>query len=251
MTQNPVILITGSSSGIGRAAAIECASRGARVAVHYNKNRDEANATLAALPGEGHTVFQCDVTDPEAVQDLRDDVARQMGTIDILVNNAGISRRIPFDSLDYDQWQASWHHVLNTNLFGPANLSFCVAKTMAVNGGGRIVNVSSRGAFRGEPQMPWYGASKAGLNAMGQSLAIALAPHNIFVYTVAPGFVETSMAAGILDSAEGDEIRQQSPFGRVAQPEEVGKTIAFLALDAPEFLTGCIIDVNGASYLRS
>ena len=122
---------------------------------------------------------------------------------------------------------------------------------MASGGGGRIVNVSSRGAFRGEPQMPWYGASKAGLNAMGQSLAIALAPHNIFVYTIAPGFVETPMAAGVLESSEGDEIRAQSPFGRVAQPEEVGKTIAFLALEAPEFLTGCIVDVNGASYLRS
>ena len=251
MTSNPVILISGSSGGIGRAAAIECASRGARVAVHYNKNRDQANATLAALPAEGHAVFQCDVTDPGAVQNLRDDVTQQMGAINVLVNNAGISRRIPFDSLDYDQWQASWQRVLNTNLFGPANLSFCVAKTMADNGGGRIVNVSSRGAFRGEPQMPWYGASKAGLNAMGQSLALALAPHNIFVYTVAPGFVETPMAAGILATAEGDEIRAQSPFGRVAQPEEVGKTIAFLALDAPEFLTGCIIDVNGASYLRS
>ena len=251
MTSNPVILITGSSSGIGRAAAIECASRGARIAVHYNKNRGEANATLAALPGEGHAVFQCDVTDPAAVQALRDDVNQQMGNIDVLVNNAGISTRIPFDSLDYNQWQASWHRVLNTNLFGPANLSFCVAKTMASNSGGRIVNVSSRGAFRGEPKMPWYGASKAGLNAMGQSLAIALAPHNIFVYTIAPGFVETPMAAGVLESSEGDEIRAQSPFGRVAQPEEVGKTIAFLALEAPEFLTGCIVDVNGASYLRS
>ena len=86
---------------------------------------------------------------------------------------------------------------------------------------------------------------------MGQSLAIALAPHKILVYTVAPGFVETPMAAGVLESSEGKEIRAQSPFGRVAQPEEVAKTIAFLALDAPEFLTGCIVDVNGASYLRS
>ena len=251
MTSNPVVLITGSSSGIGRAAANECAMRGARIAVHYNKNREEADTTLAALPGEGHTVFQCDITEPGAVQELGEVVIQRMGAINVLVNNAGVSERNPFDSLDYDQWQASWHRVLHTNLFGPANLSFCVAKTMAANGGGRIVNVSSRGAFRGEPQMPWYGASKAGLNAMGQSLAIALAPHNIFVYTVAPGFVETPMAAGILDGPEGNEIRAQSPYGRVAQPEEVGKTIAFLALQAPEFLTGCIIDINGASYLRS
>ena len=251
MTSNPVILITGASGGIGRAAAIECARRGARVAVHYNKNRNEAEETLAALPGEGHALFQCDVTQPEAVQKLADEVRQSIGRIDVLVNNAGVSDRHQFDSLDYDQWQSSWRRILHTNLFGPANLSFCVAKAMTTNGGGRIVNVSSRGAFRGEPQMPWYGASKAGLNAMGQSLAIALAPHKVFVYTVAPGFVETPMATPILNGPEGDAIRAQSPFGRVAQPEELGKTIVFLALDAPEFLTGCIIDVNGASYLRS
>lgn len=251
MTSNPVILITGASGGIGRAAAIECAQRGARIAVHYNSNRDEADRTLTALMGEGHALFQCDVTQPESVQELGNDVRQLMGQIDVLVNNAGVSERHPFEDLDYDRWQTAWHRVLNANLFGPANLSFCTAKTMAANGGGRIVNVSSRGAFRGEPLMPWYGSSKAGLNAMGQSLAIALAPHNVFVYTVAPGFVETPMAAAILDGPEGEAIRAQSPFGRVAQPEEVAKTIAFLALDAPDFLTGCIIDVNGASYLRS
>jgi NAD(P)-dependent dehydrogenase (short-subunit alcohol dehydrogenase family) len=122
---------------------------------------------------------------------------------------------------------------------------------MIARGGGRIVNVSSRGAFRGEPLMPWYGASKAGMNAMGQSLAQALGPLGVFVYTVAPGFVETEMAAAVLASAEGDSIRQQSSMGRVAQPEELGTTIGFLAFDAPAFMTGCIIDVNGASYLRS
>jgi NAD(P)-dependent dehydrogenase (short-subunit alcohol dehydrogenase family) len=99
--------------------------------------------------------------------------------------------------------------------------------------------------------MPWYGASKAGMNAMGQSLAQALGPRGVFVYTVAPGFVETEMARVALDSAEGDGIRNQSSMGRVAQPEEIAKTIGFLALEAPEFMTGCIIDVNGASYLRS
>lgn len=251
MTSNPAILVTGASGGIGRAAAIACAQRGARIAVHYHKNYDEAEATLAALSGEGHAVFRCDVTQAQAAQKLVDEVSARMGRIDVLVNNAGISERYQFENLDYDQWQSSWRRVLDTNLFGPANLSYCIAKTMTDNGGGRIVNVSSRGAFRGEPQMPWYGASKAGLNAMGQSMAVALAPHNIFVYTVAPGFVETPMAAKVLDSPEGDAIRAQSPLGRVAQPGELGKTIAFLALDAPEFLTGCIIDVNGASYLRS
>jgi NAD(P)-dependent dehydrogenase (short-subunit alcohol dehydrogenase family) len=167
------------------------------------------------------------------------------------VNNAGISQRHHFEDIDYATWQDTWQRIVDTNLTGPANLCFCAAKKMIARGGGRIVNVSSRGAFRGEPLMPWYGASKAGMNAMGQSLAQALGPKGVFVYTVAPGFVETEMAAATLASAEGDSIRNQSSMGRVAQPEEIASTIGFLAFDAPEFMTGCIIDVNGASYLRS
>jgi NAD(P)-dependent dehydrogenase (short-subunit alcohol dehydrogenase family) len=114
-----------------------------------------------------------------------------------------------------------------------------------------VVNVSSRGAFRGEPETPAYGASKAGLNAMSQSMAQALAPHGVFFYVVAPGFVETDMADALLRGPEGDGIRSQSPLGRVATPEEVAKTVVFLASEAPDFMTGAIVDVNGASYLRS
>jgi len=118
-------------------------------------------------------------------------------------------------------------------------------------GGGRIVNVSSRGAFRGEPESPAYGASKAGLNALSQSLAQKLAPHNIFVGVVAPGFVETDMAAAHLEGERGQAIRAQSPLNRVAKPEEVAHVVLFLASEGAEFTTGTIIDVNGASYLRS
>jgi NAD(P)-dependent dehydrogenase (short-subunit alcohol dehydrogenase family) len=122
---------------------------------------------------------------------------------------------------------------------------------MTERGGGRVVNVSSRGAFRGEPETPAYGASKAALNAMSQSMAQALAPHGVYFYVVAPGFVETDMANTLLRSPEGDAIRAQSPLGRVATAEEVARTVAFLASEAPDFMTGAIIDVNGASYLRS
>ena len=251
MTTRTSILITGASGGIGRAAAIECSRRGARVGVHYNGNRERAEATLAQLQGDGHQLFQCDITDPDAVEGLIENVEQVFEGIDVLVNNAGVSQRHQFTDIDYATWQQAWHRIVTTNLTAASNLSFCAAKKMIARGGGRIVNVSSRGAFRGEPLMPWYGASKAGMNAMGQSLAQALGPQGVFVYTVAPGFVETEMAAAVLASAEGDSIRNQSSIGRVAQPEELGKTICFLALDAPEFMTGSIVDVNGASYLRS
>ena len=116
---------------------------------------------------------------------------------------------------------------------------------------GKIINISSRGAFRGEPNAPAYAASKAGLNAFSQSMAQALAPHNIFVYVVAPGFVDTDMAFDVLSSSEGESIRKQSPLGRIALPEEVANTVVFLASEGTDYLTGCILDVNGASYLRS
>jgi len=251
MTARVSVLITGASGGIGRAAALECALRGARVGVHYNANRERAEATLAALAGDGHQLFQCDIADADAAQQLIEQADAALDGLDVLVNNAGISQRHRFEDIDYDSWRETWRRIVDTNLTAAANLCFCAGQKMIAAGGGRIVNVSSRGAFRGEPLMPWYGASKAGMNAMGQSLAQALGPKGVFVYTVAPGFVETEMAAAVLSSAEGDSIRNQSTIGRVAQPEELGKTIAFLALEAPEFMTGSIVDVNGASYLRS
>ena len=134
---------------------------------------------------------------------------------------------------------------------GPANICYFAARHMMESGGGRIVNISSRGAFRGEPDAPAYGASKAGVNALSQSLAVALAPHNIFIGVVAPGFVETDMVTDMLASPDGDAIRAQSPLGRVARPEEVANAVLFLASTGAEFTTGTIIDVNGASYLRS
>jgi len=251
MTSRVSILITGASGGIGRAAAIECANRGAAIGIHYHNNRNRAEETLAALPGDGHRLYQCDIVDPQAVEQLIEQTDEEFDGLDVLVNNAGISQRHNFADIDYATWQDSWRRVVDTNLTSASNLCFCAAKKMIAQDGGRIVNVSSRGAFRGEPLMPWYGASKAGMNAMGQSLAQALGPKGVFVYTVAPGFVETEMAATVLASSEGDSIRNQSSMGRVARPEEIASTIGFLAFEAPEFMTGCIIDVNGASYLRS
>ena len=250
MSHPPVILITGASGGVGQAAALACARQGARIAIAYQQNQTAAASLLASLPHGPHSVHQADITQPEQVEALIDAVHTTMGSLDVLVNNAGISARFDVASMSYADWQSTWQRIMDTNLTAAANLSFCAAQRM-MPAGGRIINVSSRGAFRGEPLMPWYGASKAGMNAMGQSLAQALGPHNVFVYTVAPGFIETPMAASVLEGAEGASIRQQSPLGRVAQPEEVAETIRYLALDAPTFMTGSIIDINGASYLRS
>ncbi|MFQ5602491.1 MAG: SDR family NAD(P)-dependent oxidoreductase [bacterium] len=245
------VLVTGASRGIGRVIAQQFAEQGAWVAVHYHQHREAAEKTLSSLIGSQHFLVQADLAEAHSILEMVETVVNKMPTIDILVNNAGIFKSHAIRECSYAQWQADWEQTLRTNLFGPAHLSFCVIQHMLKKGGGKIVNVSSRGAFRGEPDAPAYGASKAGLNAMGQSLAKALAPHNIFIYTVAPGFVETDMARPILKGAEGEAIRNQSPLGRIAQPEEVARTVLFLASEGIDYLTGCIVDINGASYLRT
>ncbi|GJM33228.1 MAG: beta-ketoacyl-ACP reductase [Saprospiraceae bacterium] len=245
------ILITGGSRGIGRATAQAFAKRGAKVAINFQKDSEAASATIDSLEGEGHFAIKADIGRPDAVERMIAAVVKEMGRLDIVVNNAGIFFPHRVDKVNYKEWQQAWHETLKINLLGAANICYCVAQVMIGQGGGRIINVSSRGAFRGEPEQPAYGASKAGLNALSQSLAQSLAPHQIFVAVVAPGFVETDMTKAMLDGPEGAEIKQQSPTGRVAKPEEVANGILFLASEGAEFMTGGILDINGASYLRS
>jgi 3-oxoacyl-[acyl-carrier protein] reductase len=245
------VLVTGASRGIGRAVANAFAARGGKVAVNFRDNETSAAETLNNLVGEGHVLVQADVSIPEGARAAVEESVSGLNGLDIVVNNAGIFERHPIASVDFGRWYRCWQKTIDVNLIGPANICYFAAQHMMTSGGGRIVNVSSRGAFRGEPNSPAYGASKAGVNALSQSLAIALAPHNIFVGVVAPGFVETDMAADLLSKPEGDAIRAQSPLGRVARPEEVANAVLFLASEGAEFTTGAIIDVNGASYLRS
>jgi 3-oxoacyl-[acyl-carrier protein] reductase len=169
----------------------------------------------------------------------------------VLVNNAGVFEPShPITDTTYEEWREAWERTLAINLVGPANASWCAVRHMLGAGGGRIVNVSSRGAFRGEPEHPAYGASKAGLIALGQSLARALGPHGIAVTAVAPGFTETDMAADALAGERGAARRAESPLGRVATPEEVAAAVLFLASPDAELTSGTVLDVNGASYLR-
>jgi 3-oxoacyl-[acyl-carrier protein] reductase len=248
---NRAILVTGASRGIGRAIAQAFAAAGDRVAVHHRDSAALAAEVLAGLPGAGHAVVQADLADPEAVRRMVDGAHDALGGLDVLVNNAGVFTPHPITDVSYEQWQAAWQDTLGVNLIGAANATWCAVRHMVGNGGGRIVNVSSRGAFRGEPGQPAYGASKAGLNAFGQSLARALAPQGIAVATVAPGFVDTDMAAGHLVGSRGDEIRAQSPFDRVATAEEIAAAVLYLASPQAEWASGAILDLNGASYLRS
>jgi len=245
------VLITGGSRGIGRAIAHAFAAQGDRVAVHWGSSRGRAEQVLAELPGSGHVLVQADLADPEAVATMVDGAAAALGRLDVLVNNAGVFTAHPPLSTSYEQWQAAWAQTLAVNLVGAANATFRAVPHLVAAGGGAVVNVSSRGAFRGEPNTPAYGASKAGMNAFAQSMAIALAPQNISVTCVAPGFVQTEMAREVLDGPGGDAVRAQSPFGRVARPEEVAAAVVWLASPAARFSTGTIVDVNGASYLRS
>lgn len=241
------VLVTGSSGGIGRAISKALAARGVTVALHYQNGREAAEATQRSLAGGGHIVVQADLADPNAVERLWKEASAHQ-PIDAVVNNAGIFPNHPPLTTEFADWVAAWQRTLSINLLGPAHLSHFAARAMVEQGGGRIVNISSRGAFRGEPTAPAYAASKAGLNALSQSLAKALAPKGVYVFVVAPGWVSTDrVAKSVTDPA----VLADQPLGRVATPDEVAQVAAFCALDAPPSLTGAILDVNGASYLRS
>ncbi|MCX6429956.1 MAG: SDR family NAD(P)-dependent oxidoreductase [Actinobacteria bacterium] len=244
------VLITGGSRGIGAAIAREFAKAGDRIAVHYVSSKADAENVKTALQGEGHLTAQADLRDPEAIRNMVEHVAQDFGRIDVLINNAGVFVDHPIESTTYEEWQNAWEQTIGINLIGAANVTWCALQHMPKNGTSRIVNIGSRGAFRGEPLNPAYGASKAGIVAFGQSIAKALAPMHIGVTTLAPGFVETEMAAILLDGPVGDEIRGQSPFNRVAKPDELAKAVYFLASADSEWASGAVLDFNGASYLR-
>ncbi|MDX3003922.1 SDR family NAD(P)-dependent oxidoreductase [Kribbella solani] len=260
------VLITGASRGVGAAAAYAFATAGDRVVLHCRGAVERAEQVRAGLPGDGHAVVAADLGDPAAIPALVGDSAAVLGRIDVLVNNAAMfvdepvagSRRVghPLPETSYEDWVATWRRTLAVNLEGAAHVTWCVARQMldqAPADGvrrGAIVNVGSRGAYRGEPDVPAYGASKAGLHALGQSLAASLAPHDISVTSIAPGFIATDMTEAFLTGPGGDAIRAQSPFGRVATAEEVGQAIHWLASPEANWASGAVLDYNGASYLH-
>ena len=218
--------------------------------MNYRDSAALADELVASLPGTGHLAIQADVADPDQARALVESSVKGLGGLDVLVNNAGISVPNPITEPDFKTWLSAWQRILAVNLSGTAYVTYWAVQQM-LGHGGRIINISSRGAFRGEPDQPAYGASKAGMNAFGQSLARALAPHGIGVMTIAPGWVATDMSNEELKRPRGQEILTQSPFGRVARPEEVAAAAVFFASPDAEFTSGAVLDINGASYLRT
>jgi|TARA_R100000501_G_scaffold17783_1_gene33809 NAD(P)-dependent dehydrogenase (short-subunit alcohol dehydrogenase family) len=230
------ILVTGSTRGIGVAIADGLASE----TVIRHGTRD----------GDG--ILGADFTDPQAVASLWDAaVDAAGGQIDVLVNNAGLFDQVPLDADDAD-WSAGWARGLAINLQAPADLCrLAIAHWRERGVGGRIVNIASRAAYRGDGiQYGHYAAAKAGLVGLSKTLARGLAAEEILVYTVTPGYVMTGMAEDYLASRGGEKLLADIPLGRVADPEEVASLVRYLALEAPASMTGSVIDVNGASFVR-
>jgi NAD(P)-dependent dehydrogenase (short-subunit alcohol dehydrogenase family) len=243
-------LVTGASRGIGAAIARVLAAHGAHVAVHYRQGEAEARAVRDQLHGEGHHLVQADLADLDQAVALPGRAARALGALDIVVNNAGIYERLPDAGTDSAAWRAAWQRTLTINLTAPALICEAAVPHLVRAGGGHIVNISSRGAVRGEPEAPAYGASKGGLNSLSGSLAIALAPRGIRVVALAPAWVLTDMTRPYLEGPEGDGIRAQYPIGRIVDPEELAWTTLLVVSGKADALNGAVLDLNGASHLR-
>lgn len=233
------ILITGSSRGIGAAAAALLEERGEKVIGHAT--RSGGPETIAA-----------DFLEPTAAQMLWDGALEVSGgAIDVLVNNAGLFDPNPIEGSDVE-WLDKWEETLRINLSAAAQLSRFAVKHWQERGAkGRIVHVASRAGHRGDSPAHWhYAAAKGGMLAMHKTIARAYASQGITSFAIAPGFVDTAMAGDYLESRGGEGLLADIPLGRVAEPEEIARIIAFCALDAPESMTGAVIDANGASYVR-
>ena len=229
------ILVTGTSRGIG--AAIVKAFAGHNVVGHSTRGGENEIAADFDEPGVATRVWA------EALERLG-------GRIDVLVNNAGLFEAAPIENGDAE-WLAGWEKTLRINLTASAELSRLAVLHFRAAGGGRIVNVASRAAYRGDSPQHWhYAAAKAGMVGMTKTIARGFARDGVLAFAVTPGFTMTGMAEEYLASRGGEQLLQDIPLGRVAETEEVAETVRWLALDAPPSATGAVIDVNGASFVR-
>lgn len=243
-------LVTGASGGIGAAIARAYAEAGMRVAVHYNSGEDAAKETLSRLKGKGHVLIQADLANPNEVWDAIRETSARFNGLDILVNNAGVFEETPFDTDDYSEWIAGWKRTLDINLMSAVNATYCASELMRLQGGGKIINIASRSAFRAEITAPAYAVSKAGMVSLTRCLARAEAHNGILSYCIAPGWVETAMAREGMEQMSAD-ILSQIPLGRIASVEDVASVALFLASDGADYLTGITIPVAGGSWMTT
>jgi 3-oxoacyl-[acyl-carrier protein] reductase len=240
--EGQVALVTGASRGIGRATAAALARAGADVAINYQRSREAAEALANSLCDSGVNLapVQGDVSDPGQVSAMVDQAREVLGEITILVNNAGITR----DGLLARMSDEDFDDVLATSLRGSFLASRAVARSMMKARGGTIINVSSVIGRRGNAGQANYAAAKAGLIGLTKSLARELGPRGVRVNAVAPGYVETDMTTELAEDIK-EEIRTNTPLGRLAQPEEIASVIAFLASPAAGYITGAVIPIDG------
>jgi 3-oxoacyl-[acyl-carrier protein] reductase len=243
-----VILVTGGSRGIGAAIVRTLHAAGASVFFTYMTRRDEAKS-LADELGERAACQRCDLADGAALPDLVAACVSRFGGLNTLVNNSATFDRNPFDGDDFAAWRAGWRHTFDVNVFGAADLAWAAIRHMRSHGGGKIINIASRAAHRGEIHYADYGASKAALVNLTKSIARACSKDGVLAFAVAPGFIETEMAAQEL-ATRRDEIVAEIPMGRVGAPDDVAGIVAFLASPKADYLNGATIDVNGGSYVR-
>lgn len=244
-----VILVTGGSRGIGAATVRTLARAGAQVIVHYGRGADEAQAIALELGEEWAVALGADLTRPGVAAELFREAVDWRGRLDVVVNNAGIAPNVTVDEPP-GEWADTWAQTLQVNLMAVADLCREAILHFRERGGGTIINVASRAAFRGDnPDAMHYAASKGGVIALTRSIARGYARENILAYAVAPGWVRTDMAEEYLREHAAD-IARDIPLGDVVPPEEVANTVAFLASGLARHMTGATLDLNGASYVR-
>jgi len=245
--KNKVAVITGASRGIGKAAALLFARAGCNVLINYNKSQDSAleTASMAQELGVTAKVFQADVSRKKEVDNMINYTAKEFGKIDILVTNAGIWKYAQIDKMTEEQLRET----LELNVNGVFYAITASTPYMVKQKSGNIINISSTAGQRGEPLHSHYAASKGAIISLTKSLAAELAPHNIRVNCVAPGWVDTDMSHEALVGDEKNKILQTIPLGRAAEAEEIAGPILFLASDLSSYMTGEILNVNGGSVL--
>ncbi|MFA6471653.1 MAG: SDR family oxidoreductase [Candidatus Latescibacterota bacterium] len=243
------ILVTGASGGIGKCIAQDLASFGAKVAIHYNRNSAQAES-LAKEIGGGAQAFQADLSKPEECFRLFVDVLNAFETIDVLVNNAGMIMNSPLD-MPADEWLANWNRTVMVNLTSAGILTRCAVNHFITRDGGRIINIASRAAFRGDtPEYLAYAAAKSGMVAMSRSIARAFGKQGVKSFIVAPGFVRTEINRPFIEEYGENFLIKDLSLSTLTEPEDVSPTVVFLASGLMDHATGCSIDINAGSYVR-